>query len=80
MCSNCGTAKRWSDRFNQCGPYNWRLLGDSATDSVAAPTTGFVTSVSNADFSVPMNTAADGTQLTGSVDGMQGFQLTVDYN
>ena len=60
--------------------YNWRLLGDSATDSVAAPTTGFVTSVSNADFSVPMNTAADGTQLTGSVDGMQGFQLTVDYN
>ncbi|WP_145481057.1 SinI family autotransporter-associated protein [Yersinia similis] len=60
--------------------YNWRLLGVSATDSVAAPTTGFVTSVANADFSVPMNTAADGTQLTGSADGMQGFQLTVDYN
>lgn len=60
--------------------YNWRLLGVSATDSVAAPTTGFVTSVTNADFSVSMNTAADGKPLTGSVDGMQGFQLTVDYN
>ncbi|MDA5483423.1 SinI family autotransporter-associated protein [Yersinia intermedia] len=59
--------------------YNWRLVGTSATDGVNAPATGFVTSVTGANFTVPVNTAADGTQLTGSADGAQGFSLAVDY-
>ena len=59
--------------------YNWRLVGTSATDSVTAPSTGFVTSVSGGNFTIPVNTAADGTPLTGSADGAQGFRLAVDY-
>lgn len=60
--------------------YNWRLVGTSATDNVTAPANGFVTSVTDANFTVPVNGAADGTTLTGSVDGAQGFNLAVDYN
>ncbi len=60
--------------------YNWRLVGTSATDSISAPATGFVTSVTDANFTIPVNSAADGTPLTGSVDGAQGFNLAVDYN
>lgn len=60
--------------------YNWRLMGTSATDGKAAPDTGFVTSVTDANFTVPANSAADGTALTGSTDGAQGFNLAVDYN
>ncbi|WP_049609359.1 SinI family autotransporter-associated protein [Yersinia massiliensis] len=60
--------------------YNWRLLGTSATDGTTAPATGFVTSVTDGDFTVPTNTQPDGTALTGSADGAQGFNLAVDYN
>ncbi|MHA3429158.1 SinI family autotransporter-associated protein [Yersinia enterocolitica] len=60
--------------------YNWRLVGTSATDGKAAPATGFVTSVTDANFTVPANSTADGTALTGSADGAQGFNLAVDYN
>lgn len=60
--------------------YNWRLVGTSATDGITAPANGFVTSVSNGSFTIPTNTAPDGTALTGSVDGAQGFNLAVDYN
>lgn len=59
--------------------YNWRLVGQSATDSVTAPGTGFITSVTGGNFTIPVNTAADGTPLTGSADGAQGFNLAVDY-
>ncbi|GKX52786.1 SinI family autotransporter-associated protein [Budvicia aquatica] len=59
--------------------YNWRLVGTSATDSITAPTTGFITSVTGSNFTIPVNTAADGTPLTGSADGAQGFSLAVDY-
>ncbi len=59
--------------------YNWRLVGQSATDSITAPGTGFVTSVTGGNFTIPVNSAADGTPLTGSADGAQGFQLAVDY-
>ncbi len=60
--------------------YNWRLVGTSATDGVTAPATGFVTSVSDANFTVPVNSAPNGTPLTASADGAQGFNLAVDYN
>ncbi|CND47867.1 SinI family autotransporter-associated protein [Yersinia intermedia] len=60
--------------------YNWRLVGTSATTGTSAPTTGFVTSVNNGDFTVPVNTAPNGTPLTGSADGAQGFGLAVDFN
>lgn len=60
--------------------YNWRLVGTSATDSISAPVTGFVTSVTNGNFTVPVNGHADGTLLTGSADGAQGFSLAVDYD
>ncbi|CFR10128.1 MULTISPECIES: SinI family autotransporter-associated protein [Yersinia] len=60
--------------------YNWRLLGTSATDGTTAPATGFVTSVTDGNFTVPTNTQPDGTALTGSADGAQGFNLAVDYN
>ncbi|HCT3926916.1 TPA: ornithine carbamoyltransferase [Citrobacter koseri] len=60
--------------------YNWRLVGTSATDSISAPATGFVTSVTNGNFTVPVNSHADGTPLTGSADGAQGFSLAVDYD
>lgn len=60
--------------------YNWRLLGASATDGTTAPATGFVTSVTDGDFTVPTNTQPNGTALTGSADGAQGFNLAVDYN
>ncbi|AHM74484.1 SinI family autotransporter-associated protein [Yersinia hibernica] len=59
--------------------YNWRLVGQSATDSVTAPGTGFITSVTGGNFTIPVNTAADGTPLTGSADGAQGFNLAVAY-
>ncbi len=59
--------------------YNWRLVGTSATDGVNAPATGFVTSVVGGSFTIPVNSAADGTPLTGSDDGAQGFSLAVDY-
>lgn len=59
--------------------YNWRLVGTSATTGTKAPATGFVTSVNDTDFTVPVNTAADGTALTGSADGAQGFGVAVNY-
>ncbi len=58
--------------------YNWRLVGTSATTGTVAPGTGFDTSVSNGNFTVPTNIV--GTVLTGSADGVQGFNLAVDYN
>lgn len=61
--------------------YNWRLVGTSATDNITAPANGFVTSVNGPNnFTVPVNSAADGKPLTGSDDGAQGFNLAVDYN
>lgn len=60
--------------------YNWRLVGTSATDGTAAPATGFETDVTNGNFTVPINTQPNGTPLTGSADGTQGFGLAVDYN
>lgn len=60
--------------------YNWRLLGTSATDSVTAPADGFNTGVTGANFTIPVNTGVNGgTSITGSKDGVQGFQLAVDY-
>lgn len=59
--------------------YNWRLVGTSATTGTQAPATGFVTSVNDANFTVPVNTAPDGTALTGSADGAQGFGVAVNY-
>lgn len=58
--------------------YNWRLLGTSATTNTVAPAGGFDTSVSDGNFTVPAN--AVGTTYTGSADGVQGFNLAVDYN
>lgn len=69
-------ASDYTDKLN----YNWRLVGTSATTGTVAPSTGFVTSVNNTNFTVPVNTAADGTALTGSADGAQGFGLAVDFN
>lgn len=60
--------------------YNWRLVGTSASGSVSAPATGFVTSVTDGNFTVPVNGDPDGTALTGSADGAQGFNLAVEYN
>lgn len=60
--------------------YNWRLVGTSATDNINAPANGFATSVTNGNFTVPVNGHADGTALTGSADGAQGFGLAVDYD
>ena len=60
--------------------YNWRLMGTSAVDNISAPANGFVTSVSNGNFTVPVNTAPNGKALTGSNSGAQGFSLAVDYN
>ncbi|MDA5494125.1 SinI family autotransporter-associated protein [Yersinia intermedia] len=60
--------------------YNWRLVGASAdTVPVPAPANGFVTSVSDANFTVPVNTAPNGTPLTGAASGAQGYNLAVDY-
>lgn len=60
--------------------YNWRLLGTSATDSVTAPADGFDTGVTGANYTIPVNSGANGgTAITGSQDGVQGFQLAVDY-
>lgn len=60
--------------------YNWRLLGTSATDSVTAPADGFDTGVTGANYTIPVNTGTNGgTAITGSSDGVQGFQLAVDY-
>ncbi|MFC0226936.1 SinI family autotransporter-associated protein [Serratia aquatilis] len=58
--------------------YNWRLVGTSATDNITAPAAGFATPATDANFTVPVNAA--GTAITGSVDGVQGFNLAVDYN
>lgn len=60
--------------------YNWRLVGTSATDSITAPAAGFATNISDGNFTVPTNTQANGTPLTGSADGAQGFNLAVEYN
>lgn len=60
--------------------YNWRLMGNSATDGITAPATGFETDVTDGNFTVPTNTQPNGTPLTGSADGAQGFNLAVDYN
>ncbi|WP_431225975.1 SinI family autotransporter-associated protein (plasmid) [Serratia sp. L9] len=60
--------------------YNWRLVGTSATTGTAAPATGFATSITDGNFTVPTNTQPNGTELTGSADGAQGFNLAVDYN
>ena len=60
--------------------YNWRLVGTSATDGTSAPAGGFVTSTTDDDFTVPTNTQPNGTPLTNSADGAQGFNLAVDYN
>lgn len=60
--------------------YNWRLVGTSATDSTTAPAAGFVTSVTDGNFTVPTNAQPNGSALTGSADGAQGFNLAVDYN
>ncbi|QCR63036.1 ornithine carbamoyltransferase [Serratia fonticola] len=57
--------------------YNWRLVGTSATDSKTAPADGFDTGVTGGNFTVPKN--ADGKLLTNSDDGVQGFNLAVDY-
>ncbi|MDA5483424.1 SinI family autotransporter-associated protein [Yersinia intermedia] len=59
--------------------YSWRLVGTNSIDGTVAPATGFVTSVNGTTFTVPVNTAADGTTLTGSTSGAQGFSLAVDY-
>lgn len=60
--------------------YNWRLVGASAdTVPVPAPANGFVTSVNDANFTVPVNTAPNGTPLTGAASGAQGYNLAVDY-
>ncbi|PHI28797.1 SinI family autotransporter-associated protein [Budvicia aquatica] len=56
--------------------YTWHLVGTSATDNI---TGDFTTSVSGSNFTIPVNSAADGTPLTGSADGAQGFSLAVDY-
>lgn len=58
--------------------YNWRLVGTSATDNVTAPAGGIDTTVTDANFTVPTNTT--GKLLTTSDDGVQGFNLAVDYN
>ncbi|WP_145578063.1 SinI family autotransporter-associated protein [Yersinia mollaretii] len=58
--------------------YEWRLLGSSATDGIAAPAdTGFKTNISDGNFTVPKN--AEGKVITNSADGVQGFNLAVDY-
>ncbi|WET16067.1 SinI family autotransporter-associated protein [Yersinia intermedia] len=60
--------------------YSWRLVGLNSIDGVTqAPATGFVTSATGTSFTIPVNTAADGTALTGSTSGAQGFSLAVDY-
>ncbi|MDA5483356.1 SinI family autotransporter-associated protein [Yersinia intermedia] len=77
--------KLWSDvaKTTDLTPdvnYNWRLVGASAdTVPVSAPAGGFVTSVSDGNFTVPVNTAANGTPLTGAASGAQGYNLAVDY-
>ncbi|NCG51968.1 SinI family autotransporter-associated protein [Serratia fonticola] len=58
--------------------YNWRLVGSSATDNVTAPAAGIDTTVTDTSFTVPANAA--GTAITSSADGVQGFNLAVDYN
>ncbi|AHG19694.1 ornithine carbamoyltransferase [Chania multitudinisentens RB-25] len=58
--------------------YNWRLVGTSATTNTTAPAEGFDTQTTDGNFTIPANT--DGTLLTGSADGVQGFSLAVDYN
>ncbi|PHI32232.1 SinI family autotransporter-associated protein [Budvicia aquatica] len=82
--------KLWSDAARTADitntvNYNWRLTGDDTKGLHAAPGSGFVTSVSGtksvpANFIVPVNGHADGTALTGSADGAQGYALAVDYN
>ncbi|WP_449543954.1 SinI family autotransporter-associated protein [Lelliottia nimipressuralis] len=66
--------------LTQSVTYNWRLIGTSASDGVKAPDGGFKTSVTGSDFTVPTNDQPDGTALTKSDDGAQGFNLAVDYN
>lgn len=66
--------------LTQSVTYNWRLIGTSATDGITAPGGGFKTSVTGSDFTVPANDQPDGTALTKSQDGAQGFSLAVDYN
>ncbi|EOZ9299956.1 SinI family autotransporter-associated protein [Enterobacter hormaechei] len=57
--------------------YNWRLTGTSATTNTTAPAEGFDTGTTDANYTVPANTAA--FAVTGSADGVQGFSLAVDY-
>lgn len=59
--------------------YSWRLVGTNSIDGTVAPATGFVTSANGTTFTIPVNTAADGTALTTSTSGAQGFSLAVDY-
>ncbi|MCB5315728.1 ornithine carbamoyltransferase [Yersinia intermedia] len=77
--------KLWSDAAKTVDltpdvNYNWRLVGASAdTVPVSAPADGFHTSVNDANFTVPVNTAPNGTPLTGAASGAQGYNLAVDY-
>ncbi|AHG20610.1 ornithine carbamoyltransferase [Chania multitudinisentens RB-25] len=74
--------KLWDGVTDMTGnvTYNWRLVGTSATTNTNAPVGGFVTSTTDGNFTVPTNTQPNGTPLTGSADGAQGFNLAVDYN
>lgn len=66
-----------TDLTGSVSTYNWRLTGASATGDVTAPTEGIATGVADGNFTVPVNSAAT---YSGSVDGVQGFSLAVDYN
>lgn len=57
--------------------YEWRLLGQSASDNITAPPEGFKTKIFNRDFIVPNNEEAK--KITNSKDGAQGFNLAVDW-
>ncbi|WP_449556093.1 SinI family autotransporter-associated protein [Huaxiibacter chinensis] len=57
--------------------YNWRLTGTSATVNTTAPAGGFDTGITDANYTVPVN--SDVVGITGSADGAQGFSLAVDY-
>lgn len=54
--------------------YKWKLNGTSATEGKAAPATFFNT---NGSWLAPTNTA--GMAISGSIDGVQGYSLIVDY-
>lgn len=76
--NNNGVANPAAEDMTGSVSYEWRLLGNSATDGITAPAdSGFKTNVIDGNFTVPKN--AEGKLITNSIDGVQGFNLAVDY-